>query len=65
MRRRTSEQTGAVTVLVSHRFSTARMADKIIVVGDGRLLEVGDHDTLMRAGGSYAEMFAIQAKAYR
>ena len=62
--RRTSEQTGAVTVLVSHRFSTARMADKIIVVGAGRVVEVGDHDSLMRAGGSYAEMFAIQAKAY-
>lgn len=62
--RRTSARTGAITVLISHRFSTARMADKIIVVGDGQLLEVGDHDTLMRAGGSYAEMFAIQAKAY-
>jgi ATP-binding cassette subfamily B protein len=62
--KRTSEQTGAVTVLVSHRFSTVRMADVIIVVGDGRLLETGDHDTLVRAGGTYAEMFAIQASAY-
>jgi ATP-binding cassette subfamily B protein len=62
---RTSERTGAVTVLVSHRFSTVRMADKIIVVGDGRVLEVGDHETLVRAGGTYADMFAIQAAAYR
>lgn len=62
--KRTSEQTGAITILISHRFSTARMADRIIVVGDGKLLEIGDHDALIRAGGSYAEMFAIQARAY-
>jgi ATP-binding cassette subfamily B protein len=58
-------ESGAVTVLISHRFSTVRMADVIVVVGDGRLLEVGDHEALMAAGGTYAEMFAIQAEAYR
>ena len=63
--RATAERTGAVTVLVSHRFSTVRMADLILVMGDHRVIEAGDHDTLVRAGGPYAEMFGIQADAYR
>jgi ATP-binding cassette subfamily B protein len=60
-----AETTGAVTVLVSHRFSTVRMADVILVVGRGRILEAGSHRELMRAGGVYAELYELQAAAYR
>lgn len=63
--RRTGELTGAVTVLVSHRFSTVRMADLILVVEDGRIGESGTHDELMTAGGLYAELYTMQAAAYR
>ncbi|TDB75478.1 ABC transporter ATP-binding protein [Micromonospora sp. KC723] len=63
--RRVGETTGAITVLVSHRFSTVRMADQIIVVRDGRIAEVGDHAHLIRAGGQYAELYALQARAYQ
>jgi ATP-binding cassette subfamily B protein len=59
-----SSALGAVTVLVSHRFSTVRMADLIVVVEDGRVTETGDHKTLMAAGGTYAQLFQLQAKAY-
>ena len=60
-----ARETGAVTVLVSHRFSTVRMADLIAVVADGRIAEVGSHTELMQAGGSYAQLFELQAGAYR
>ncbi len=63
--RRVGETTGAITLLVSHRFSTVRMADLIIVIADGRVAETGDHASLMAAGGFYAELYAIQAEAYR
>ena len=56
--------TGAVTVLVSHRFSTVRMADLILVVADRRIVESGSHEQLVAAGGLYAELFGIQAAAY-
>ena len=56
---------GRVTVLVSHRFSTVRMADLIVVLDGARVVEVGRHDELMARGGQYAELFAIQAGAYR
>ena len=62
--KRAGEMTGAITLLVSHRFSTVRMADLIIVVQDGRVTETGNHTTLAASGGLYAELFAIQAKAY-
>jgi ATP-binding cassette subfamily B protein len=52
-------------VLVSHRFSTVRMADLILVISDGRIVEAGDHQTLMAHNGSYAELFTLQAAAYR
>lgn len=62
--RRIAEVTGALTLFVSHRFSAVRMADLIVVLREGRIAEVGDHATLMAAGGLYAELFALQAKAY-
>jgi ATP-binding cassette subfamily B protein len=62
--RRTRDQTQAITVLVSHRFSTVRSADTIVVVSEGHIREVGSHDQLMAAGGLYAELFTLQARAY-
>jgi ATP-binding cassette subfamily B protein len=62
---RVARQTGAITLFVSHRFSTVRMADLIIVVQGGRVVETGDHATLASSGGLYAELFSLQAKAYR
>ena len=56
---------GRITVLVSHRFSTVRMADLIVVMDGARVVEVGSHDQLMAAGGQYAELYEIQAAAYR
>jgi ATP-binding cassette subfamily B protein len=56
---------GRITVLVSHRFSTVRMADLIVVLDGNRVVEVGSHDELLAAGGQYAELYAIQAAAYR
>jgi len=56
---------GAITILISHRFSTVRMADLILVVDGGRIAEAGSHDTLVRAGGLYAELYDLQARAYR
>ena len=61
----TARRTGAITVLVSHRFSTVRMADLIVVVADGRVVQVGDHTILMHEGGLYAELYGVQAEAYR
>ncbi len=55
---------GRVTVLVSHRFSTVRMADLIVVLDGARVVEVGTHDELVAAGGQYAELYGIQAAAY-
>jgi ATP-binding cassette subfamily B protein len=56
---------GRVTVLVSHRFSTVRMADLIVVMDGARVVEVGSHEQLMARGGQYAELYGIQAAAYR
>ena len=56
---------GRITLLVSHRFSTVRMADLIVVMDGARIVEVGTHDALMAAGGQYAELYEIQAAAYR
>jgi ATP-binding cassette subfamily B protein len=56
---------GRITILVSHRFSTVRMADLIIVLDGARLVEVGTHDELMARSGQYSELYGIQAAAYR
>jgi ATP-binding cassette subfamily B protein len=56
---------GRITILVSHRFSTVRMADLIVVLDGARVAEVGTHEELIARGGPYAELYAIQAAAYR
>jgi ATP-binding cassette subfamily B protein len=56
---------GKTAVIISHRFSTVRMADRILVLGKGRVVEVGNHEELVAAGGQYAELFELQAAGYR
>jgi ATP-binding cassette subfamily B protein len=56
---------GRITVLVSHRFSTVRMADLIVVLDGARVAQYGTHDALMAQPGPYAELYGIQAAAYR
>jgi ATP-binding cassette subfamily B protein len=56
---------GRITLLVSHRFSTVRMADLIVVLDGARVAEVGSHEELLAQGGQYAELYGIQAAAYR
>jgi ATP-binding cassette, subfamily B, bacterial len=56
---------GRVTILVSHRFSTVRMADLIVVIDGARMVEMGTHEALIAKGGQYAELYGIQAAAYR
>ena len=56
---------GAITLLVSHRFSTVRMADLIVVLDQGVVAAVGDHATQISSGGLYAALYALQARAYR
>src|SRR5579863_6178284 len=56
---------GKMAMLISHRFSTVRMADRILVLQGGRIAEEGPHDQLMQSGGRYAEMFELQAASYR
>jgi ATP-binding cassette subfamily B protein len=56
---------GRITILVSHRFSTVRMADLIVVLDGARLVEVGSHEELMAKSGQYSELYGIQAAAYR
>jgi ATP-binding cassette subfamily B protein len=53
-----------MVILISHRFSTVRMADKIMVIADGKISEQGSHEELMELKGRYAHLFAIQAAGY-
>jgi ATP-binding cassette, subfamily B, bacterial len=62
---RSSMGSGRITILVSHRFSTVRMADLIVVLDGARLVEIGSHDELMAKRGQYSELYGIQAAAYR
>jgi ATP-binding cassette subfamily B protein len=55
---------GATTLVISHRFSTVRRAERIAVLDQGRLIELGSHRELLAAGGTYAEMFALQAERF-
>lgn len=55
---------GKMAVLISHRFSTVRMADRILVLEGGRLLEAGSHEALLQQEGRYAELFRLQARGY-
>jgi ATP-binding cassette subfamily B protein len=56
---------GKMALLISHRFSTVRIADRIVVLSEGRLIEEGNHQTLMNSGGLYSQMFEMQAASYR
>ena len=59
------DATGRVTILISHRFSTVRMADLIVVLDGARVVESGSHDELMASGGRYADLYRIQAQSYQ
>jgi ATP-binding cassette, subfamily B, bacterial len=56
---------GRIGIVISHRFSTVRIADRIAVIDDGRVTELGTHDELLRADGRYAHLFELQAAGYR
>lgn len=56
---------GRIGIVISHRFSTVRIADRIAVIADGRVAELGSHEELLRAKGRYAELFELQAAGYR
>jgi ATP-binding cassette subfamily B protein len=62
---RTGAARDGITVLVSHRFSTVRMADHIVVLHGARVAESGSHQELMARGGVYAQLYGIQAASYR
>jgi ATP-binding cassette subfamily B protein len=56
---------GKTAVLISHRFSTVRMADRILVLSGGRIIESGSHEELVARRGVYADLFELQAAGYR
>jgi ATP-binding cassette subfamily B protein len=56
---------GRIGIVISHRFSTVRIADRIAVIADGRIAELGSHEELLRANGRYAQLFELQAAGYR
>ncbi|HEX7232363.1 MAG TPA: ABC transporter ATP-binding protein [Candidatus Binatia bacterium] len=56
---------GKMAILISHRFSTVRMADRIVVIDSGRIAEMGSHEELLRIEGIYARLFSMQAEGYR
>jgi ATP-binding cassette, subfamily B, bacterial len=56
---------GKMAILISHRFSTVRMADRIVVIQEGRIAEIGSHHELLNQGGIYGHLFSLQAEGYR
>ncbi|HEV2131168.1 MAG TPA: hypothetical protein VGR27_08695, partial [Longimicrobiaceae bacterium] len=56
---------GRIAIIISHRFATVRMADRILVLEEGQVLEEGSHEELLALGGRYAELFGLQAAGYR
>ncbi len=64
-RRANGNRNGGITILVSHRFSTVRMADLIVVLDGSKLVEIGSHEDLIARDGQYAQLYGIQAAAYR
>ncbi len=60
-----SESHNKMTILISHRFSTVRAADQIIVIHDGEIVEHGNHESLLASNGQYASLFKLQAKGYQ
>jgi ATP-binding cassette subfamily B protein len=56
---------GRIGIVISHRFSTVRIADRIAVIADGHVAELGSHEELLAAGGRYAQLFELQAAGYR
>jgi ABC-type multidrug transport system fused ATPase/permease subunit len=61
---RAAREQGSITLFVSHRFSTVRSADLIVMLDKGRIIESGDHDGLIAADGEYARLYRLQARAY-
>jgi ATP-binding cassette subfamily B protein len=62
---RAGRDIGAITVLISHRFSTVRMADRVVVIEDGRIVQSGTHAELEGQHGAYRELYELQSRAYR
>jgi ABC-type multidrug transport system fused ATPase/permease subunit len=56
---------GRIGIVISHRFSTVRIADRIAVIDEGKVIELGTHEQLVKAGGRYAHLFELQAAGYR
>ena len=56
---------GRTSILIAHRFSTVKLADEILVLQDGKIIEKGNHRDLMKLDGEYAKLYSIQAEAYR
>ena len=56
---------GRTSILIAHRFSTVKLADEILVLQDGKIIEKGNHTELIKLDGEYAKLYSMQAEAYR